>query len=367
MMMATRVRRELAAWIGSVAAIIVDMIGRLNLKPPIQLIETERNVFILRMIARPGRSSLPDCHVLMPDGEASVPVVSTSWQDLLRGSRIEIVLMPDRFLWKPMELPRRAVEFLDAMIRSQLDRLTPWTAHEAVFGSTPPVEISGDRIRTTVIAAPRTRFDALVGLAESWRAGSVVLFAAPETAQTADASELGTPSATRLTEQQLRGSLDVGRVSRMLAAVLMVAAIAATLSLAARSIVGEQLDEQQRLLSQKISERRAALRLDLEGSDSAALRGLLRRKQATAADVLVLDALSRVLPDNTYVTELRIDKDKLQIAGTSQDAPALVRLIEQSAHFTRATFSAPTTRSADESGERFRIEAGIKPHFGPGT
>ena len=83
--------------------------------------------------------------------------------------------------------------------------------------------------------------------------------------------------------------------------------------------------------------------------------------------MLALDALSRVLPDNTYVTELRMDKDKLQIAGTSQDAAALVRLIEQSAHFKHATFSAPTTRSVDGTGERFRFEADIKPHFGPGT
>ncbi|MDU6239287.1 MAG: PilN domain-containing protein, partial [Bradyrhizobium sp.] len=130
------------------------------------------------------------------------------------------------------------------------------------------------------------------------------------------------------------------------------------------------LDEwwiERRLLSRKISERRAALRLDLQGTDSAALRGLQHRKQETAADVLALDALSRVLPDNTYVTELRMDKDKLQIAGTSQDAAALVRLIEQSAHFKHATFSAPTTRSVDGTGERFRIEADIKPHFGPGT
>ena len=367
MRMATRVRHELAAWIGSVATITVAVIGRLHLKPPVQLIETERNVFVLRMIARPGRSILPDCRVLLSDGERSVPVLSTSWQNLLRGCQIEIVLRPDRFLWKPLDLPRRAVEFLDAMIRSQLDRLTPWTAQEAVFGSAAPVEISGDRIRTMVIAAPRTRFEPLIRLAESWLAGSVVLFAAPEAVQTADAGELGARSATKLTEQHLRGSLDVGRVSRMLTAVLTVAAIAATLSLAAGSIAGEKLEQQQRLLSRKISERRAALRLDLQGTDSAALRGLQHRKQETAADVLALDALSRVLPDNTYVTELRMDKDKLQIAGTSQDAAALVRLIEQSAHFKHATFSAPTTRSVDGTGERFRIEADIKPHFGPGT
>ncbi|CCD95858.1 putative General secretion pathway protein L [Bradyrhizobium sp. ORS 375] len=356
-------RGELATWIGAVAAVIVDRVGRFNLKPPIQLIETERNLFVLRTIARAGRSAPPDCQVRLPEAEAAAPALPESWRTLLRGSRVEVMLMPERFLSRPLDLPRRAAEFLEAMVRSQLDRLTPWTAQEAVFGSTAPVEIAADRIQTTVIAAPRTRLDPLIRLAESWHVGSVVLFAAPGAASGQRVAQ----GATRLTEQHLRGSLDVGRVSRMLTAALVIAAVSATLSLVTGSILGGQLDAQQSLLARRISERRAALRLDLEGTDNAALRSLLRRKQETAADVLVLDALSRVLPDNTYVTELRIEKDKLQVAGVSQDAPALVRLIEQSAHFTRATFSAPTTRSVDDPGERFRIEAGIKPHFGPGT
>ncbi len=101
------------------------------------------------------------------------------------------------------------------------------------------------------------------------------------------------------------------------------------------------------------------LRAGSDGGDRSPLASLERRKYETATSVIVIEALSRLLPDHTYVTELHLAGNKLQIAGITHDAPSLIPLIEQSGHFTRATFYAPTTRSPSDPGERFHIEAQI--------
>ena len=62
------------------------------------------------------------------------------------------------------------------------------------------------------------------------------------------------------------------------------------------------------------------------------IAGIMRRKHEVPSSVIVLEALSQILPDHTYVTELRIVGDKMQVVGVTRDAPSLIRLIEQSKH-----------------------------------
>ena len=130
--------------------------------------------------------------------------------------------------------------------------------------------------------------------------------------------------------------------------------------------LGGYMQSEQGELQRQISQRRAALRID-PNSVEPGLGILSKRKQATPSSVMVLEAVSRVLPDTTYVTELRIEGDKVQIVGMTQDAPSLIRLMEQSPQFTRATFFAPTTYAANETGEHFHIEAHLTAYFGSGT
>ena len=143
-----------------------------------------------------------------------------------------------------------------------------------------------------------------------------------------------------------------------------------TAATAAGVIMGTSLQAQQDDLARRIVRSRSAALVGSDGNVDAAtgaLRSLERRKHESPAAVIVLEELSRALPDHTYVTELRIEGDKLRLVGITRDAPALIGLIEQTSHFTRATFFAPTTRAPNETGERFHIEARIEPNFRPRT
>jgi general secretion pathway protein L len=361
-----QIRDEFSTWIGRVAEAIVAAVNRISVHRHVRLIETGQNSFTMSMISKPRQAAPPDFQFKLMDDEPGLPLPA-DWKAALRGSHFEVVLRSSRFLFRPLDLPKRATEFLDGMIRSQIDRLTPWTTSEAIFSWTAPVQTSNERIDLTVIAAPKTKIDPLIRLAEYCGAGSVVLYATPQGSQPSAVGRAAAGGGIKVFEKRMRGSLDVARVRRILAVVLLTAAVSATLSLGIAGIVDGRLDAQQQQLSGKIAERRAALRLKLATPDDSAQGLLVRRKHSTPSSVMVLDALSQILPDNTYVTELRIEKDKLQIVGITQDAPSLIKLLEQSAHFTGATFFAPTTRSADDPGERFHVEAHIKPFFGLGT
>ena len=101
------------------------------------------------------------------------------------------------------------------------------------------------------------------------------------------------------------------------------------------------------------------------GSILNARRELEIKKNSAQASVLILETLSEILPDHTYITELRIDAGKIKLTGVTRDAPSLIGIIEKSARFSHAAFAAPTTRSSSQSGEHFHIEARILPNQRP--
>lgn len=333
------------SWTGTVAGAIVAGLERLVAPRVVRLVENETGSFALEA-AKP--ENIPK-EIAFEDGKFASPNLA----QIVRGSRVEIVLRPSRFLFRPLELPARAADFLDGIVRAQIDRLTPWSASEAVFGCSRPSARDSDGITTEIAAAPRRLAMDYVEALSGFHPSAIAI-----------ATDAPGGGQIKVFEQKSRGAVDPARLSRTLQAVLALVAIAAVIASVAAGYLADSLSAQESELDRQITQRRAALR-GSDGGERSPLALLERRKYETPASVIVLESLSRILPDHTYVTELHLAGNKIQIGGITRDAPSLIPLIEQSQHFTRATFYAPTTRSSSDPGERFHIEAQIEPRNAP--
>jgi general secretion pathway protein L len=346
-------------WIAAVAGAVDTVAGRFLRPRLILLDEGKDDTLVAKAVSGRNAPALPEVSFRLDKGRPN-PALPADWTTAFRGSRVEAMLPSDHVMFSPLDFPSQAGDFLDGMIRAQVDRLTPWTVNEAIFGWSQSTNTANDRIEVTFAATSKLKIQPLLQLVQALDVGSVAVFT------TASAGE-GAPARIKLFDKSLQSA--IGRtvdVPRILRTVLLSAGLAAAASLLVAAYLGSSLQSEQQDLQRRISQRRTALRLDPNAGESG-VSLLAKRKQATPSSVMVLEAVSRVLPDTTYVTELRIEGDKVQVVGMTQDAPSLIRLMEQSPQFTRATFFAPTTRAQNEPGERFHIEAHITAYFGSGT
>jgi general secretion pathway protein L len=279
---------------------------------------------------------------------------SAELRSLLARSRVDVVLASSHFVVRPLELPRGAGQFLDGVVRSQIDRLTPWSANEAAFGWSEPAELGRDRIAVTVAATSRALVDPI--------AQAVLASGADRVRVSARAAEAEAPIIPVFTQQYGDGE-GRRRLRNGLIAGLVLAGLAFVMALGASVLGGRAFDARELELQSQFTERRAKLLNQPSSAAQKALQALEARKRTTPSAVITLEALSKTLPDYAHLTELNIEDGKVQIVGSASDAPSLIRLIEQSRQFTHATFSSPTVRG-QTGAETFHIEAHIEPSFG---
>jgi general secretion pathway protein L len=338
---------RLSSEMDDVAAGMARLGARLRRRRIVELIEQENGLFLLTELG--GSVALP---LRIEDGGLA-PSMSRRMRSLLVKSVVEIELAPSRFVFRPLELPRGADQFLEGVVRSQIDRLTPWSANEAAFGWSDPIQQRQDRISVVVAATPMKAVGPIARVILATGAVSVRL------------STRAGETKCRLIptfDQQSMGASASRRLKRSLIAAAAIAGFAFVVSFGAWIIAGSEYASRLAALQMQSANRRAELTNTKNSGVSEAIRALEERKRATPSVVMTLEALSKILPDEVYLTEMRIEDGNVQISGVANDAATLIGLIEQSRRFTRATFYAPTVRNPD-GGETFHIQGRIEPSF----
>jgi general secretion pathway protein L len=84
-----------------------------------------------------------------------------------------------------------------------------------------------------------------------------------------------------------------------------------------------------------------------------------RERQASA--LAALAAATRAVPDDTYLTALRLHEGRLSVTGFSPSAAGLVGTLAKSPDFREPTFDSPVVQSDKDGLETFTISVSLRP------
>ncbi len=258
-------------------------------------------------------------------------------------------------LSKIVNLPFAAEENLRQVLAFEMDRHTPYRAGDVYFGfRVLDRAAAGQRLHVLLSVVPRTAIDgALQRIA--------ALGVRPSVAELADQDgSAGSLRAISLgagedTPQHRSRSMDLALAT--LALVLLTGVLAQPL-LQKRSALKDL--QATAALAQGEAAETARLRERLEQT-TGALGRMIGRREATPLAVEIIDALTQLLPDDTWLQSLELNAGKLVIQGQARTATRLIELLEASGRFHNPTFQAPVQVNPQTSTERFNIAVQVKP------
>ena len=90
-----------------------------------------------------------------------------------------------------------------------------------------------------------------------------------------------------------------------------------------------------------------------------ASRFLAEKKATAVMAVELIDEVSRIIPDHTWITRLNLSEKELQIQGQSSSSASLIAAIESSPHFENVRFVSPVVQIQGTENDRFHIAASV--------
>jgi general secretion pathway protein L len=274
--------------------------------------------------------------------------------DIPREVQQTIFLVPDdKVLAKRISLPAAAEENLREVLGFEMDLHTPFEAAEVYYDYTVVGRDSArQQVNVDLVYAPRDAVDALVDGAASLGIRTDVV-----TCRRRDNANL--QPVNLLPQEKRRGRrFDVRNLNLALTALLAVLLVAAiTIPIVQKNRAIAEVEAQVQAAAATAREG-AALRQDLEKM-AAASQFLVEKKASDVMIVEVIDEISRILPDHTWIARLDVSGTELQIQGQSSASSSLIKIIESSPWFENARFASPVVQIAGTDNDRVHIVATV--------
>jgi general secretion pathway protein L len=256
-------------------------------------------------------------------------------------------------------VPAQARDFVAGIVRNQIERLSPWQPEEAIYGFDTAIDAQDPAtLEVRVLVAARAVLDGARDQLAGCGLTADRIAAHPPNGESGKAITLWSRLADISPEQRsfIRRRIGIG----------IAAAIAASVGLTLSAMISaSHLSGATADVTARIDTLRRHLHSSLMLRSAASLPPNEREwydKETSPSVVVVLEALSRALPDSAYLTELSMDNTKLQIVGLAKDAPSLIAPLEHSGALTGVHFFSPTTREPDGTHFRFHIEGQAEPY-----
>lgn len=271
---------------------------------------------------------------------------------------IVICLPRQQTLQTIISLPVEAADNLREVLGYEIDRQTPFKSDQVYFDYEITERQAGSRrmqIRLTVV--PRKILDSAVNTVRDWGLQPVIV-STGEYGQAAAAL----PGMSTLNllppERRSKASGPWTLLNRLLAVSALGLGIAAiTLPVTRQTAEIRELEIQVKA-GKTEAEATQGLRTELDRLVPES-RFILERKQQTPVTVEVVNELSLILPDDTWIQRFQLSGSKTTIQGESSTASALIRLLENSPMFRNATFITAVARNPQSGKERFQITADV--------
>jgi general secretion pathway protein L len=289
-----------------------------------------------------------------PDGRFEpmerIPLAEPRAASRERGASVRLRLGGEAALRLGIPLPPAALENLEDAVAFQLDRYTPFLPEQVYIACAPGEREEGAAqvtVATTVVER-RAVADA-VALAQHLGFAVTGVEVARGEARERAADLLKIPELRRR---------PLGQFALTAAAAVLLLALGA----AAVTLPFAREEARAGALSQLVAAARAkaeaAQRLETEiAAQEREANFLVDRKRARASALDILAALTRIAPDDTWLSNAMFDGKQVQISGLTSSASGLVGRFEKSDLFRKAEFRSPVTPDPRSGHEHFVISA----------
>lgn len=261
-------------------------------------------------------------------------------------ARIHLGIAQGQVLRRTIDLPVSVVENLREVLELELDRHTPFRPAEVYFDHRiAGFDDDGKRVLVELVVVPRRLADRALAVARA-------LGFPPERVGVAgeDGIDFLRAEGEADLERAAHGSFARIGIGVGVALLLLLPWFALKLTL--------QREETHMLAMRAEARETDALRKEVEELLHRN-RGLPLRKQNGPTLMSVLEELAGILPDGTWVAELRLEGAKLSLIGYSGSASALIAVIEESDLFSATEFASPVLPDPTVRAERFHLVATV--------